>query len=399
MSAYELPLIGSGAAFLAALLLITKPDGPLVANRLLASLMLVMGLIFIRIHLALTGFFYHNPDFVGVSVPLNFLVGPLIYLYLKVLTKPDFRLRAAHLLHLTPALLCIVVFLPVFLTGSIAKQNAVSLYLNSTDLSEILPGTQTIHKINIVQTLSSILVLGSYAFISLRMVQTHLKEIVHRFSSTDRITLTWIRNLALLAVLKAMADLTALVLAPHAENLLATQIIPFSVMLIICCYGSFHGIFQPAIHKPEQPPLFSAEKHLPDRNEVRKKEEKYEKSGLSKEGSTLCWQELQAHMEAQRPYLVAGLTIGQLAQELGWPTAYLSQSINSHYGGNFFDYINQARIQAARSILDDGDYEAGSLSTLYLRVGFNSVSSFYNQFKKHSEGMTPSQYVKSLSKT
>ncbi|WP_062259960.1 helix-turn-helix domain-containing protein [Endozoicomonas arenosclerae] len=394
MSADELPLIGSGAAFLALLLLVKKPDGSLVANRLLAALMLVMGLIFVRIHLSLTGFFYHNPDFMGVSVPLSFLIGPLIYLYLKVLTEPNFQLHKIHLFHLTPALVCIIVFLPVFLSGSAAKQSAAGQYLSSTSFSELLPSTGTIHRINIIQVLSSILVLGTYALYSLRQVQTHLKGIVHNFSSTDGISLTWIRNLALLAVLKALADFAALILAPHGENLLATQIIPCMVILLICGYGSFHGIFQPAIHNPEQPSLFTPEKHLPDRNEVEKKEEKYEKSGLSKEGSALYWQELQAYMQTQKPHLITGLTIGQLAKKLDWPSSYLSQTINSHYGGNFFDYINQARIQAACSILDEGDFEAGSLSTLYLRVGFNSVSSFYNQFKKHSGDMTPSQYLK-----
>jgi AraC-like DNA-binding protein len=55
---------------------------------------------------------------------------------------------------------------------------------------------------------------------------------------------------------------------------------------------------------------------------------------------------------------------------------------------NFYDYINQARVEAAKRALAASD---ASVLAIALEIGYNSRSAFYNAFKKHS-GQTPSAY-------
>ena len=122
---------------------------------------------------------------------------------------------------------------------------------------------------------------------------------------------------------------------------------------------------------------------------------KYEKSGLDQAGQKLYWQRVQGFMLESKPYLTGGLTITQLAEAADIPVAYLSQTINAESGMSFFEFINHARIETARAMLESEPRL--SLANLYLEVGFNSKSSFYTQFKKYSGGATLRQYLAGLS--
>ena len=60
---------------------------------------------------------------------------------------------------------------------------------------------------------------------------------------------------------------------------------------------------------------------------------------------------------------------------------------------NFFDFINQFRIDEARSILKNPEKKQFTVLEILYEVGFNSKSSFNTAFKKHT-GLTPTQYRK-----
>jgi YesN/AraC family two-component response regulator len=122
---------------------------------------------------------------------------------------------------------------------------------------------------------------------------------------------------------------------------------------------------------------------------------KYEKSGLSAEDQQSIWEALQACMRTDRLHQRADLTLSILAETLNVRAAHLSQTINVEAGMNFFDFINQYRIQEAKTLLRQNGSDI-PLSTMCYEVGFNSKSTFYSQFKKHSDGMTPRQYINSL---
>ena len=65
--------------------------------------------------------------------------------------------------------------------------------------------------------------------------------------------------------------------------------------------------------------------------------------------------------------------------------------INRHFGVNFYEFINQYRVDEAKRMLVSEDYKNTTITDIYLMVGFNSKSVFYTFFKK-KVGMTPSQY-------
>src|SRR5690606_32368409 len=60
---------------------------------------------------------------------------------------------------------------------------------------------------------------------------------------------------------------------------------------------------------------------------------------------------LQQAMLEKRLYLVADITLQQLAEKLAISPKALSATINSDFGQNFFEFINYYRVEHAKQIL------------------------------------------------
>ncbi len=97
---------------------------------------------------------------------------------------------------------------------------------------------------------------------------------------------------------------------------------------------------------------------------------------------------LAIFMEEQLPYLDPDLSLSRLARRSRIGSRELSALINQRHGTHFFDFINQFRIDHATSLLVDTEQ---SITEILYVSGFNTKSSFYTAFRKHT-GTTPSAY-------
>lgn len=87
-----------------------------------------------------------------------------------------------------------------------------------------------------------------------------------------------------------------------------------------------------------------------------------------------------------------GLTIGQLAGEVGVPEHRLRRLINGGLGfRNFADFLNARRIEAAKAALAAPDNARASISALAFDLGYASLGPFNRAFKDVT-GQTPSAW-------
>jgi AraC-like DNA-binding protein len=100
---------------------------------------------------------------------------------------------------------------------------------------------------------------------------------------------------------------------------------------------------------------------------------------------------IDALMRSDKPYLLADITLDILAEKLAIPARDLSMIINRHFDNNFYEFINNYRIEEAKKILIDPKNKDKTITDVYLEVGFNSKSVF-NTFFKKIVGQTPSEY-------
>ena len=120
--------------------------------------------------------------------------------------------------------------------------------------------------------------------------------------------------------------------------------------------------------------------------------------GLQKKYETAAANEIdmqiiEENVLADGYYLTNEISLKTLASKLEVGQNALSKTINSEFGMNFNDYINQKRVVEAKKRLLNKDFGHLTVEAIGNSVGFNSKSAFYNAFKKHS-GTSPSAYVK-----
>jgi AraC-like DNA-binding protein len=134
--------------------------------------------------------------------------------------------------------------------------------------------------------------------------------------------------------------------------------------------------------------------HLANLPSITTRKNKYAKSGLDDRQLADYKISLEKVMHRQQAYLWSNLTLPKLADAVGCSANHLSQVINAGCGVSFFDYLNQHRIERAKTLLTQRDVRSSSILNIAFDVGFNSNSAFYAAFKK-CVGQTPAQFRQS----
>lgn len=95
-----------------------------------------------------------------------------------------------------------------------------------------------------------------------------------------------------------------------------------------------------------------------------------------------------------KKFLEGHLTLASMAHDLASNRTYLSDLVHQQYGMSFSDFINHLRIEEAIKILEQMDDEL-LIKDLYVRLGYNSPTSFYRNFKRIT-GSSTTEYIAKL---
>lgn len=120
---------------------------------------------------------------------------------------------------------------------------------------------------------------------------------------------------------------------------------------------------------------------------------KYQRSNLTQEKALAVHKELIALIATERVFKDPEISLTQLAKRLNVHPNLLSQVINSIENKNFYDFINELRVEEFKRIVILPVNRKYTLLTLALECGFNSKASFNRNFKKVTN-MSPTEYSK-----
>lgn len=98
------------------------------------------------------------------------------------------------------------------------------------------------------------------------------------------------------------------------------------------------------------------------------------------------------YFHEQKPYLDPEINLTKVSDRLGYTRNQVSYVINHVLGKTFYDLVSEQRIDhVVKQMSIPGSHT--SILELAISAGFNSMSGFYNVFKKQT-GMSPVQYQK-----
>jgi AraC-like DNA-binding protein len=123
--------------------------------------------------------------------------------------------------------------------------------------------------------------------------------------------------------------------------------------------------------------------------------EKYLKSGLKKDKASKIYNELKNLIDNEKLYTNPELSLIDIATILKVHPNNLSQVINTFEEKNFYDYINNKRVDHFIELVKNTENKKFTLLSIAFDSGFNSKSSFNKHFKK-ATNKTPTEYIKSI---
>jgi AraC-like DNA-binding protein len=101
---------------------------------------------------------------------------------------------------------------------------------------------------------------------------------------------------------------------------------------------------------------------------------------------------VRKNIESEKLYLNGKLTLDEVAKSVNTNPKYLSQTINHSLELSFVDFINKYRVEESKKQLLKKGNSLLTFEAIGLKSGFNSKSSFFRAFKKHTN-LTPKQFI------
>ncbi|MES2822411.1 MAG: AraC family transcriptional regulator [Pseudomonadota bacterium] len=102
---------------------------------------------------------------------------------------------------------------------------------------------------------------------------------------------------------------------------------------------------------------------------------------------------IQQAMEIDQLYLKHNLNIETFSKKIDMNYREVSSIINNHFGTNFFEFVNEYRVNKAKAMLIDPIFAEKTILYILLECGFNSKSSFHRFFKRYTN-MTAADFRK-----
>jgi len=141
----------------------------------------------------------------------------------------------------------------------------------------------------------------------------------------------------------------------------------------------------------ESPRYFSVEHQGPVVKMVAMPQPRYANSGLRKEECDRILFQLKQAIEKEQIFLGHDITLDDVAKRLSVRKHHLSQAINQGFNVTFTELVNSWRLNEAQRRLSDPRYSDQKISAVAFDVGFSSVSTFTTMFRKRFN-VTPSAF-------
>lgn len=347
-------------------------------NKILALILLDTAISFGGNASIAGGFFESFPYFFFLSWCTNAFFGPLVFAYTCLFTGASINLK--HPVWLTAFLLCIfgMSFPVTYLVLPVPERHRFAASL----LQEPLPWQMTV--INIV---GMPLILASITASAVKIVQ-YKRRLVTTVSNLEKTKLSFITRFIILG--GTLTLITTVLYLTLPQHLVEYLYLPCLITLIyfFILYYSFrhHAIFTTETYAQF---LQDTRPAMDEHTKVAAKQEPVTQNELD----TLATR-IEDFIEHSGMYTNPDLTINMLADSMSVPVEKISAAINKVMNKNFFELVNEHRVNKAKTLLNNKVNQI-TIEAIAYESGFNSRASFYRAFKKFT-ALTPSEYLSQL---
>ena len=370
--------IGIIQGFILSYFFISKPSSNITANRYQGFLILALTLCILEQLLNQTGYITRILVITNSTEPLNLVVGPLLYLYVKrsldtASTKRDY-------FHFILAFLYLC-----YLTFDLIQPNEIKYNSYIYSFHQDWPTLKVPMKIsndplglkNYLNPVTAVqLVVYTYLAFRLLVRKTrHTGETI--LNTTDEIVQS-LRNMVLhISIVILIFIIVKLTFKGDLGDYYLDSYV--SLFLLITTFRVMNDS-----------PYFDNSTSFMDISLS-----KYRKSSLTESGKTKILNNIILELEIKQYFSDNLASLSDLAKRIGESPHHVSQVINEKLNKSFFELLAAYRVEEAKRILLNDKKDKLTVEEISEMVGYNSKTAFNNVFKKLT-GKTPSEFRKSV---
>lgn len=364
-----------------------------ISNKLLGLLTLFWGIIIGTFALQSEGLYTQFPHLLRVFSQLLFLIFPLLFLQVKYLISKHSHFERSDLLHLIPWLLMIIL--------------NFGFYISSAEEKLILSRNDTLYYQVIAILSEEIIAIQGvvYSILSLKILSKYERKIKDYQSNIDKMILKFQYIGISLSLFAWIIGIIGIHLEFfHVEINLDLFIFVYLTLVLIIYMISYSALKSPEIYKLDESQIKvmfrKNQDNKPSGNdkpiavktivETSDKVDQFSDDPIAEEINN----KLLDFIDTEKPYLNPELSLQELADNVEVKRHHLSNVINQKHNKNFYEFINQYRIEEVKALMVDPKNRNYKLISLAYDAGFNSKASF-NRIFKQMTNMTPSQFITS----
>lgn len=369
-------LIGAVQALFFSVLIFNKKE-KIVADKILGVWLAILGLHQFFSYLVYGANYEKFVRFAGADAGIYLLHAVMLYIYVETVISKRHRFDKKLLWNLIPVAASYILFLSYFLKSSEYK---LAVYYGKIELSEFVVFAVFILLVTFIY----------FAIKSVRLLNSHKKNVLEEFSFSETVDLSWLRNLVYSMLI--MGSISAVMAVALSFSGITIYYADFSGYVMITLF-----IFALGFWGYKQGKIFSYDEIKNTQKKVSGSPSGSEKNISHKIDENLISQadKLKLFIEKEKPYLEPKLSLYQLASSFGITSHQLSFILNNILECNFFEFINSYRVEEVKQRLAQEENKQFTIFAIALDCGFNSKASF-NRIFKNFTGKTPSEYQKSL---
>ena len=347
-------------------ILLSKKTATMSENAFLASFLAIVSGYQLREFVIMQGHFETFPHLMAVFVPLLYLLGPIFFFYIKFAIDQNAKLYLKDALHLVPAIVCFFVILPFYLKSG--EEKLALYHAPHPGDFQLAPNRAIFYGLMFISALI-------YCLKSIRLIDDRNSIRDGRMNRSMKVKLQWLRRYTkgfiFFLMVFLLAQLIFIFLDFYQYEVMLGTIAAFSLLIHLVGYWSVkESVIVNGSDRGRNSTLTDARA-----SEI--------KSGII------------ALLEEERIFLEHDLTSREICRRLSTNSQYLSQLINREFNCNLTHLVNSYRIDLAKEMIKDPNYDHLNLLGIATEVGFNTKNTFIRTFKRHTN-QTPSEYRKSV---
>jgi len=367
--------LGLFLGFFVSYFLIKKSWKSNLPNLFMGLLILGLSLTMLEGWLNYTGLIFKMLWATNFAEPLNFILAPLIYLF--VISQFDTIKLKSNLLHLLPFVFWLGYCVFFFMQTDAIKYNAnidvMQMDIPFIEIPEKYSGDPLGIRdyVNLLTGLSFII----YTALTIKILVEKTRSLGQTVWNTTNKTLIAIRNAQyhFLIVIVIFVSVKLFFGNNDVGDYFIYLYITFMLFMTTVQIMNSSNYFNEVSTFLEGPVL------------------KYKKSSLAKEDKAIILNAINNQLKGEKYFKNSTASLTGLAKLINQSSHHVSQVINEKLNQSFFELLASHRVEEAKAILKTELGKKLTIEEVAERVGYNSKSAFNTAFKKYTS-QTPSAF-------